>query len=136
MMEILNAVHNVVAVTPEYLSERHLDGRGICYMKDRDMIAVVGWGNDTKRSGEMVVNYLELSPEEKQKAEEFCLSLGSDCVIRVNEMLKEIARIRREKGEFTMKTDEIRIFPCFAEHPPEPGEDGEQGPVLSGARLF
>ncbi len=120
MMEILNAVHNVVAVTPEYLSERYLDGRGIYYMKDRDMIAVAGWEKDTKRIGEMVVNYLELSPEGKQKAEEFCLSLGSDCVIRVNELLREIARIRREKGQITVKTDEIRIFPCFAAHPPKP----------------
>lgn len=97
MMEILNAAHNIVSVSPEHLSERHLDGKGIYYMKDRDMIAVVGWGEDTERIGEMILNYLELSPEGKQKAEEFCRSSGSDCVIRVNEMLKQIARIRSEK---------------------------------------
>ncbi len=100
MMEILNAAHNIVSVTPEYLSERHLDGRGIYYMKDQDMIAVVGWEKDTKRIGEMIVDYLELSPEGKQKAEEFCLSSGSDCVIRVNELLKEIARIRSRRSQF------------------------------------
>lgn len=120
MMEILNAEHNVVSVSPEYLSERHLDGTGIYYMKDQDMIAVVGWETDTKRIGEMIVDYLELSPNGRQKAEKFCLSSGSDCVIRVNELLKEIARIRREKGQITMKTNEIRIFPCFAAHPPKP----------------
>ena len=70
-MEILNVVHNIVSVTPEYLSERHLDGRGIYYMKDQDMIAVVGWERDTKRIGEMIVNYLELSPEGRQEAEAF-----------------------------------------------------------------
>lgn len=100
MMEILNRVHNIVSVTPERLSERHLDGRGIYYMKDQDMIAVVGWEKDTKRIGEMIVDYLELSPEGKQKAEEFCLSSGSDCVIRVNELLKEIARIRSRRSQF------------------------------------
>ncbi len=100
MMEILNAAHNIVSVTPGYLSERHLDGRGIYYMKDQDMIAVVGWEKDTKRIGEMIVDYLELSPEGKQKAEEFCLSSGSDCVIRVNELLKEIARIRSRRSQF------------------------------------
>ena len=141
-MEILNVVHNIVSVTPEYLSERHLDGRGIYYMKDQDMIAVVGWERDAKRIGEMIVNYLELSPEGRQKAEEFCLSSGSDCVTRVNELLKEIARIRREKGQFTVKTDEIRIFPCFAEHPPKPESKDlyyqahgsfESGIILDGA---
>lgn len=120
MIEILNGVHNIVSVTPERLSERHLDGTGIYYMKDQDMIAVVGWEKDTKRIGEMIVDYLELSPNGRQKAEEFCLSSGSDCVIRVNKLLKEIARIRREKGQITVKTDEIRIFPCFAAHPPKP----------------
>ena len=68
----------------------------------------------------MIVNYLELSPEGKQKAEEYFLSSGEDFGIRINNMLKEIARIRREKGQFTMRTDEIRIFPCFADHPPKP----------------
>jgi len=97
MMEILNAAHNIVSVTPEYLSERHLEGRGIYYIKDQDMIAVVGWEKDTKRIVEMIANYLELSPEGRQKAKEFCLSSGSDCVIRVNELLKEIARIRSRK---------------------------------------
>ena len=100
MMEILNAAHNIVSVTSERLSERHLDGRGIYYMKDQDMIAVVGWEKDTKRIGEMIVDYLELSPEGKQKAEEFCLSSGSDCVIRVNELFKEIARIRSRRSQF------------------------------------
>ena len=60
------------------------------------------------------------SPEGKQKAEEYFLSSGEDFGIRINNMLKEIARIRREKGQFTMRTDEIRIFPCFADHPPKP----------------
>lgn len=100
MMEILNVVHNIVSVTPERLSERHLDGRGIYYMKDQDMIAVVGWEKDTARIGEMIVNYLELSPEGKQKAEEFCLSSGSDCVIKVNDMLKKIAQIRSCRRQF------------------------------------
>lgn len=94
MMETLNAVHNIVSVTPERLSERHLDGKGIYYMKDQDMIAVVGWGEDTERIGEMILNYPELSPEGKQKAEEFYLCSGRDCVIRVNEILKEVACIR------------------------------------------
>lgn len=94
MIKTLSAVHNIVAVVPERLSERHLDGTGIYYMKDQNMIAVVGWGEDTERIGEMIINYLELSPAGRQKAEEFCLSSGSDCVIRVNEMLKEIACIR------------------------------------------
>lgn len=97
MTKTLNSVHNIVSVTPERLSERHLDGRGIYYMKDQDMIAVVGWEKDTERIGEMITNYLELSPQGKQKAEEFCQSSGSDGVIRVNEMLKEIARIRSRK---------------------------------------
>lgn len=97
MIKTLSAVHNIVAVVPERLSERHLDGTGIYYMKDQDMIAVVGWEKDTKRIGEMIADYLGLSPEGKHKAEEFCLSSGSDCVIRVNEMLKEIARIRNGK---------------------------------------
>lgn len=97
MIKTLSAVHNIVSVIPERLSERHLDGRGIYYMKDQDMIAVVGWEKDTKRIGEMIANYLELSPDGRRKAEEFCLSSGSDCVIRVNELLKEIARIRSRK---------------------------------------
>ncbi len=42
MIKTLSAVHNIVAIVPERLSERQLDGRGIYYMKDRDMIAVVG----------------------------------------------------------------------------------------------
>lgn len=54
--------------------------------------------------------YLEALTEFEWKAEEFCLSSGSGCVIRVNKLLKEIARIRREKGQITVKTDEIRIF--------------------------
>ena len=29
MIEILNAVHNIVSVTPEHLSERHLDGANV-----------------------------------------------------------------------------------------------------------
>ncbi len=45
----------------------------------------------------MVVDYLELSSERRRKAEEFCLSSGSDCVIRVNVLLKEITRIRNGK---------------------------------------
>ncbi len=100
MMEILNAVHNIVSVTPERLSERHLDGRGIYYMKDQDMIAVVGWDKDTKIIGEMIADYLELSPEGRQEAEEFCLSSGSDGVTRINELLKEIARIRSCRRQF------------------------------------
>ncbi len=100
MMEILNAVHNIVSVTPERLSERHLDGRGIYYMKDQDMIAVVGWDKDTKIIGEMIADYLELSLEGRQEAEEFCLSSGSDGVTRINELLKEIARIRSCRRQF------------------------------------
>ncbi len=120
MTKILNAVHNIVSVSPERLSERHLDGRGIYYLKDQDVIAVVGWEKDTERIGEMIANYLELSPEGKQKAEEFFLSSGEDFGIRINNMLKEIARMRRKKEQFTMQTNEIRIFPCFAAHPPKP----------------
>ena len=100
MMEILNAVHNIVSVTPERLSERHLDGGGIYYMKDQDMIAVVGWDKDTKIIGEMIADYLDLSPEGRQESEEFCLSSGSDGVTRINELLKEIARIRSCRRQF------------------------------------
>lgn len=120
MIEILNAVHNIVSVGPEDLPE-HLRKRQAVYYSDRkDMVVITRWDGDTKMIGEMIANYLELSPEGKQEAEEFCLSSGSDAVIALNNMLKEIAWIRREKGQTTMKTDEIRIFPCFAEHPPKP----------------
>ncbi len=120
MIEILNAVHNIVSASPEDLPE-HLRKRQAVYYSDRkDMVVITRWDGDAKMIGEMIANYLELSPEGKQKAEEFCLSSGDDAVIALNNMLKEIARIRREKGQITMKTDEIRIFPCFAEHPPKP----------------
>lgn len=85
MMEILNAAHNIVSVTPELLSERHMKGTGIYYMDTKDMIAVVGWGENTKRIGEMIADYLELSLEGQQAAEEFALSSGDDSVVRLNE---------------------------------------------------
>ncbi len=84
MMEILNAAHNIVSVTPELLSERHMKGTGIYYMDTKDMIAVVGWGENTKRIGEMIADYLELSLEGQQAAEEFALSSGDDSVVRLN----------------------------------------------------
>ena len=120
MMEILNAVHNIVSVSPEDLPEHPRKRQTIYYSDEKDMVVIAGWGDDTGRVAEMIVNYLELSPEGKQKAEEFFLSSGEDFGIRINHTLKEIARIRREKGQFTMRTDEIRIFPCFAAHPPKP----------------
>ena len=120
MMEILNAVHNIVSVSPEDLPEHPRERQTIYYSDEKDMVVIAGWGDDTGRIAEMIVNYLELSPEGKQKAEEYFLSSGEDFGIRINNMLKEIARIRREKGQFTMRTDEIRIFPCFAAHPTKP----------------
>lgn len=120
MMEILNAVHNIVSVSPEDLTEHLRKKQAIYYSDKKDMVVITRWGDDTKTIGELIANYLELSPEGKQKAEEFCLSCGSDAVIALNNMLKEIARIRREKGQITVKTDAIRIFPCFAAHPPKP----------------
>ncbi len=120
MMEILNAVHNIVSASPEDIPEHLQERQAIYYSDKKDMVVIAGWGDDTGRVAEMIVNYLELSPEGKQKAEEFFLSSGEDFGIRINHTLKEIARIRREKGQFTMRTDEIRIFPCFAAHPPKP----------------
>lgn len=120
MIEILNAVHNIVSVSPEDLPEHPRERQTIYYSDEKDMVVIAGWGDDTGRIAEMIVNYLELSPEGKQKAEEYFPSSGEDFGIRINNMLKEIARIRREKGQFTMRTDEIRIFPCFADHPPKP----------------
>lgn len=121
-MEILNAAHNIVSTAPEQLSEKNQGCKGIYYLDNRDMIVIAGWGEDTKMIGEMIADYLELSPKGKEKAEEFCLSSGSDCVIRLNDMLKEIARIRREIKQATMRIDDIRIYPCFAAHPPKPGK--------------
>ena len=120
MMEILNAVHNIVSASPEDIPEHLQERQAIYYSDKKDMVVIAGWGDDTGRVAEMIVNYLELSPEGKQKAEEFFLSSGEDFGIRINHTLKEIARIRREKGQFTMRTDAIRIFPCFAAHPPKP----------------
>lgn len=121
-MEILNAAHNIISVSPECLSEKHWERKGIYYMDNRDMIVVAGWGEDTRVIGEMIADYLELSPDGKEKAEEFCLSSGSDCVIRLNDMLKEITRIRREKKQAIMRINDIMIYPCFAAHPPKPGK--------------
>ena len=120
MMEILNAVHNIVSAGPEDLPERSRERQTIYYSDEKDMVVIAGWGDDTGRIAEMIANYLELFPEGKQKAEEYFLTSGEDFDIRLNNMLKEIARIRREKGQSTMRTDEIRIFPCFAAHPPKP----------------
>lgn len=100
MIEILNIVHNIVSVAPERLSERCWERKGIYYMDDRDMIVIAGWGGDTKMIGEMIADYLELSQEGKQSAEQFCLSSGNDCVIKLNEMLKEIDRIRGCRRQF------------------------------------
>ncbi len=97
MMEILSATHNIVSATPEFLSERHLEGIGIYYIDNRDMIAVVGYGDKTETIGEMIADYLELSSEGQQAAEEFALSSGSDSVVRLNEMLKTVSRMRRER---------------------------------------
>lgn len=97
MMKILSATHNIVSVTPELLSERHMKGTGIYYMDTKDMIAVVGWGENTKRIGEMIADHLELSLEGQQAAEEFALSSGDDSVVRLNEMLKTVSRMRRER---------------------------------------
>ncbi len=120
MMEILNAVHNIVSVSPEDLPEHLRERQAIYYSDKKDMVVIAGCGDDTKRFSGMIAAYLELSPEGKQKAEEYFLSSGKDFGIRINNMLKEIARIRWEKGQFTMRTNEIRIFPCFAAHPPKP----------------
>lgn len=120
MMEILNAVHNIVSASPEDLPEHLRERQAIYYSDRKDMVVIARWGDCTKTIGEIIVNYLELSPEGKQKAEEYFLSSGKDFGIRINDMLKEIAQIRREKGQITVKTDEIRIFPCFAAHPPKP----------------
>ena len=120
MMEILNAVHNIVSASPEDLPEHLRERQAIYYSDKKDMVVIARWGDDTKRIAEMIANYLELSPTGKQKAEEFFLSSGDDSGIRLNNMLKEIARIRRQKGQITVKTDEISIFPCFAAHPPKP----------------
>lgn len=120
MIEILNAEHNIVSVSPEDLPEHLRERQAIYYSDRKDMVVIARWGDDTKRIADIIVNYLKLSPGGKQKAEEYFLSSGEDFGIRINKMLKEIARIRREKGQITVKTDEIRIFPCFAAHPPKP----------------
>lgn len=120
MMEILNAVHNIVSVSPEDLPGHPRERYRVYYLEEKDMILIVGWGKTKKIIAELIAEYLELFPEGTQKAEEYFLSSGKDFCIRINNMLKEIARIRREKGQFTMRTDEIRIFPCFAAHPPKP----------------
>ena len=97
MMEILNAVHNIVSAGPEDLPERSRERQTIYYSDEKDMVVIAGWGDDTGRIAEMIANYLELSLEGKQKAEEYFLSSGSDFGIRLNNMLKEIARIRSRK---------------------------------------
>lgn len=121
-MEVLSAAHNIVSAAPEQLSEKNRGCKGIYYLDNRDMIVIAGWDEDAGMIGKMIADYLELSQEGKQSAEEFCLSSGNDCVIRLNDTLKEIARLRREKRTVTMRIDEIRIYPCFAVHPPKPGK--------------
>ena len=119
-MEVLSAAHNIVSAAPEQLSEKNRGCKGIYYLDNRDMIVIAGWDEDAGMIGKMIADYLELSQEGKQSAEQFCLSSGNDCVIRLNDTLKEIARLRREKRTATMRIDEIKIYPCFAAHPPKP----------------
>jgi len=122
IMEVLSAAHNIVSTGLENLPE-HLRKKQVVYYSDKkDMVVIAGWGENTGMIGEMIADCLELSQEGKEKAEEFCLSSGNDCVISLNEALKEIARIRREKRPATMRIDDIRIYPCFAAHPPKPGK--------------
>jgi len=118
MIEVLNAVHNIVSVSPEELAEKNRARKGVYYLDNRDMIVIVGWEH-AKKAGELIACYLELTPDERQTVDQMLLSSGKDGVIALAKMFKEIARIRREKGQIFMRTDEIRIFPCFADHPPD-----------------
>lgn len=61
MIEILNAVHNIVSVSPEDLPEHPRERQTIYYSDKKDMVVIAGWGDDTGRIAEMIVNYLELS---------------------------------------------------------------------------
>lgn len=133
-MEVLSAAHNIVSTGLENLPE-HLRKKQVVYYSDKkDMVVIAGWGENTGMIGEMIADCLELSQEGKEKAEEFCLSSGNDCVISLNEALKEIARIRREKRPATMRIDDIRIYPCFAAHPRSRGRlIGKNGSMQSPA---
>lgn len=104
-MEILSVAHNIISVSPDSVSGYIKDHQTVFYRDSTDAIILVGWEDDARRIAEMIVNYLELSPEGKQKAEEYFLSSGNDTAIALNNMLKEIDRIRRQKRQLTMTAE-------------------------------
>lgn len=120
MMEILNAAHNIASVSPEDLPEHLRKMHRVYYSEEKDMILIVGCGRNIKRTAAVIADYLELSPAGKRKAVDYITSKDDDATQELISALEKIARIRREKGQFTMRTDEIRIFPCFEAHPPKP----------------
>ena len=120
MIKVLNETHNIVLVAQDIIPEALRGHKLIYFLDKRNMIVIAGWGINTRMIGELIAIYLELSPASRKISDEYALSSGCECLIELDKVLKEIARLRNEKDKKAenINIDDIKIHPCFASSTP------------------
>ncbi|GFI11894.1 hypothetical protein IMSAGC007_04372 [Lachnospiraceae bacterium] len=120
MIKVLNETHNIVLAAQDIIPEALRGHKLIYFLDKRNMIVIAGWGRNTRMIGELIANYLEISPAARKMAGEYALSSGCECLMELDKVFKEIARLRNKQDNKVerINIDDIKIYPCFASSTP------------------
>ena len=120
MIKVLNETHNIVLAVQDVVPEALRGHKLIYFLDKRNMIVIAGWGVNTRMIGELIADYLELTPAARDQADEYALSSNCEYLVELGKVFKEIARLRNKQDNKVERVniDDIKIYPCFASSTP------------------
>ena len=100
MIEILSQAHGILSMSQKAIPKDLQGHTLIVYLPERDFIVLAGWGENTALIGELVAEYLELTPPQHERALIAPIHIGlSGKLLKIWQTLEAIYQIRNKDKE-------------------------------------
>lgn len=94
-LNILSKTHNIILMNPASIPKHLKRQTQIFYLPGKDLIVLIGWGENTPLVTELIAEHLELTPNEHERALKVLPYLkSSDMLLGLWETLEKLYQIR------------------------------------------